>query len=238
MPQTVLRAWALLRRALGCAVCLALVGAPAAGQEAEPPLPLHASLRGWADDIWLRILNRTGATEGRLSEFGILQRFHTITDANYAIDLISNRFSLSENYAWYHRDGGLRWAAGSVTTRDLAQWLEFKVAVPFARAWSFNVRYNAESSLEVERNVLRAAIDHRWTSGWFAYGGGTLVTNKADIDLVVGGGWRSNGTMPPQRSISIARTPYSSGERQTAIAPAWRYDSDRSPRVGLPPLAE
>jgi hypothetical protein len=100
--------WTPVRWALGCVLWLGLAGTSVAAQDAEPPPPLHATLRGWADDIWLRILNRTGATEGRLSEFGILQRFHPITDANYAIDLISNRFSLSENYAWYHRDGGVR----------------------------------------------------------------------------------------------------------------------------------
>jgi hypothetical protein len=78
------------------------------------------------------------------------------------------------------------------------------VTVPFARAWNFNVRYNAESSLEVERNILRAEIDHRWTSGWFANVGGTLVTNKADIDLMVAGGWRSNGPTPAELSVTLA----------------------------------
>ena len=43
--------------------------------QADPDL-FHATLRGWAEDQWLIIANRTGHLDGRLSERGILHRFN------------------------------------------------------------------------------------------------------------------------------------------------------------------
>jgi hypothetical protein len=170
----------------------------------EHPWPLHATLRGWADGIWLRVLNRSGSTGGRLSDLGILQRFHPITDFHYKIDLISNKFTLSEDYVWWRKDRGFRWATGSVTTRDLAQWMEFKIRVPVTGGWNVNLHYNFTSTVEAQRNVLRVAFGHEWKSGWFTYLGSTLIQNKADIDMMVGGGWRSRGARPAEFSVVLA----------------------------------
>ena len=82
------------------------VGRVASAQDKVAPRP--ATLRGWADRTWLRAVNRTGATDGRLSRLGILQRFHETTDNEYKLDQISRRFSPWEDYEWFNRSGGFR----------------------------------------------------------------------------------------------------------------------------------
>ncbi|MBI2535703.1 MAG: hypothetical protein HYW06_01755 [Gemmatimonadetes bacterium] len=61
--------------ALGLAVWLAGWGRPAMLSAQADTTSLHATLRGWEEETWLQLLDRSGAGGGRLSRNGILQRF-------------------------------------------------------------------------------------------------------------------------------------------------------------------
>jgi hypothetical protein len=65
------------------------VAASAAAQ--SDSLQLQATLAGWAEDTWLRLLDRDAARDGRLSDRGILQRFNSTIDPDYQINLIRAR---------------------------------------------------------------------------------------------------------------------------------------------------
>ena len=69
---------------LSIAVASIAVAASAAAQ--SDSLPLQATLAGWAEDTWLRLLDRDAARDGRLSDRGILQRFNSTIDPDYQIN--------------------------------------------------------------------------------------------------------------------------------------------------------
>jgi len=194
----------LLRCALVCVwLALGLVAVPSGGRAQDGPPLLHATLRGWADYHWLHILNRSGARGGRFSDLGILRRFHPDTETEYVLNLISNRFTLSENYDWYRRDRGFRWVGGSVTSQGLMQSMEFKIAVPITGGWNADVWYNREANVPANLDVMRIAIGHRWQSGLYVFAGPAIVTHKPDADVLLGAGWRSTSGAPGEFSLTF-----------------------------------
>ncbi len=154
---------------------------------------LHGSLRGWAENAWLVILDRNGAFGGRTSDRGILQRFHEDIDNKYRLDLLSMEFSLADEYAWYQREQGLRWRAGSITKRDFATFAEVKASVPLGSAWSMGVRFDRVEIPEVSRNAVRVSFDHRLSQTTSVSAGTHLDPIKPGSDLETGVRWRSGG---------------------------------------------
>ncbi|MFC1640404.1 hypothetical protein ACFL3B_06545 [Gemmatimonadota bacterium] len=169
----------------------ALPGALGAQTDTDAP---HATLWGWADAVWLHVLDRGGAAEGRLSDLGILQRFHRTTDHEFLLDLISNKFRWSEEYEWQHRSNGVRYWGGSINKRDLVAGAEFKARVPLSERWSFGARYVKQDSPMARRSVMRISFEHRWQGGLGLSAEGTLDGEKARSDLEFGVGWRDPKT--------------------------------------------
>lgn len=172
------------------ALALAASVACTSGAAAEPA-GVHATLRTWADDTWLKILDRDGARDGRLSRRGILQRFNVTTDDEYWLDLVSKSFPLDDDYRWHHLDRGLRFAAGSVNPRELAETLDFKVRVPLTETWAFDGRFTEAKGPDLDRDLFRATFERTLGRGAFASMSGTMGSVKPSTDLEAGGGWRS-----------------------------------------------
>src|SRR5438093_6852200 len=55
-------------------IVIVATAAPCRGQ--SDSAGLHATLAAWAEDAWLRLLDRDAARDGRVSDQGILQRFN------------------------------------------------------------------------------------------------------------------------------------------------------------------
>ncbi|MBI4538218.1 MAG: hypothetical protein HY704_01740 [Gemmatimonadetes bacterium] len=149
----------------------------------------HATIRGWAEDTWLLLLDREGARAGRLSRAGILQRFHPAMDDEYELDLLSSRFTFSEDYAWYSRENGARYWAGSINHRNVVTGGELKASLSLGAGWWGGVRFTKQESLVLDRNLVRLDIERRWAGGLVAFVEGTLDDVKPNIDLGVGAGW-------------------------------------------------
>jgi hypothetical protein len=126
-----------------------------------------------------------------LSRRGILQRFNRTTDDEYWLDLVSKAFSLDDDYRWHRLTRGLRFGATSVTPRDLAETLDFKVRVPLSGSWGFDARYTEASGPDLDRNLFRATFDRTIGGGVFGSVSGTLGSVKPSTDVEMGGGWRS-----------------------------------------------
>ena len=73
---------------------------------------LHGTNAEWADRTWLRLLDRGAAADGRLTDKGILLRFHENIDEEYWLDFISTGPSITENYEWWQNQNGAR--SGSI----------------------------------------------------------------------------------------------------------------------------
>lgn len=167
------------------------VGASAADSIEVVSADVHATLRTWADDTWLKILDRDGARDGRLSRRGILQRFNRTTDDEYWLDLISKGFSLHDDYWWHRRSRGLRFAATSVTPRDLAETMDVKVRVPLGSRWDFDAAFTEAKGPDLDRDLFRVGFARKLGRGAFGRIAGTLGSVKPSADFELGGGFRS-----------------------------------------------
>ena len=179
---------------------LAVIGlaSPATLHSQGDTVALHATLEGWAEDLWLRLVDRDAAHYGRLSDQGILQRFNPTVNADYVIGLMRSRFGLLDDYAWYHQARGARLWAGSITTRDVAEGADVKVPVTLGERWSAGLDLNKVDSPEMTRALARLSFTYAAPNGRFATARGTIVPIKPSNDLALTLGWR-RGT----REISL-----------------------------------
>ena len=180
--------------AAGSAVALfmSLTTIPSSAVAQVSDAAFHGTLGGWDESTWLLILDRNAATGGRLSSYGILQRFNEDIDSEYVLDRLAANFTLTEDFEWYQlRDDGVRWTGGSITKRDLAIETQFKTKVPLGSAWSFTPQFDQRINPTTNRNLVRVAFAHRWQNGLNAFARGSLDPNKPDSDLELGAGWES-----------------------------------------------
>lgn len=187
-------------RCLAAALGVSLGVGPAVAQELHLP---RASLAPWVEHTWLRLLDRHGAAGGRLSELGILQRFHRTTDNEYQLDLVTGRFRLSEDYEWARRENGARYWGASINKRDVVAAGEFKAAVPLGAGWGIGLRFDKEDSPEARRALARVAVTRRWSGGGFAAIESTLDPDKSGTDFELMGGWRGEGAAAPRVSLAV-----------------------------------
>jgi len=174
---------------------------PAPGHAQRDSLGLHATLDGWAEQAWLTILDRDAAYGGRLSANGILQRFHPRIDPDYEITKIRFRFDVLDDYRWYRRVNGARYAGGSNTTHSMAVDAEFKQSVSLGGAWSANAHYNKQTYPELERSLVRLGFARAPPDGMFEFIEATLTPLKPSADVEVGAGWRRGRT---RATLSLA----------------------------------
>lgn len=176
--------------ALGLAVWLAGWGRPAMLSAQADTTSLHATLRGWEEETWLQLLDRSGAGGGRLSRNGILQRFDPQIDHEYYLDLISGGFGLSEDYDWYRQVNGARYWGASINNRFLATSFDLKTVVPLGGAWTAAVRFDKDDRPQLHRNLIRLEFGRTWPSGFFQRTSSTLESEKPNSDLEIQAGYR------------------------------------------------
>jgi hypothetical protein len=144
---------------------------------------------GWSGRTWLYLLDREAVDGGRLNDQGMLMRFHSAIDDEYAVDDISVFPALGDEYAWLTAPDGARYWAGSINHRDLIAGLDVKAAVPLGRGWRAQFAFEKEDRPGLTRNTPRIGFEKRWSPGAFAFAEGTLSPLKPDMDVTVGGGW-------------------------------------------------
>ncbi len=169
-----------------CAVAFLIIAAAAPCRGQSDSTGLHATLAGWAEDAWLRLLDRDAARDGRLSDQGILQRFNATIDPDYQINLIRARFGLLDDADWARHPRGARYWGGSINTRDFAEGAEFKEAVPLGRRWSAAVDFTKQDLPELTRSLVRIGFVRRTDAGFFSSIEGTLVPLTPSSDLEAG----------------------------------------------------
>jgi len=151
---------------------------------------LHATILGWSDRTWLYLLDREAVDGGRLNDQGLLMRFHSAIDDEYAVDDISVFPALGDEYAFRAAENGVRYWAGSINHRDLIAGLDVRAGVPLGRGWRARFAFDKEDRPGLARNTPRIGFEKTWAPGAFAFGEGTLSPLKPDMDVTVGGGWR------------------------------------------------
>jgi hypothetical protein len=174
---------------LGTALALVAAAHPAARAQSDTA-SLHATTLGWSERTWLLLLDRGAADGGRLSDLGWLQRFHPAIDDEYAVDEISVDPALTDEFDWRSRENGVRYQGGSINHRYLIDRLEVRTRVGLGRGWRVGFSFDRVHEPSRARALPRFAFEKRWTPGVFMFGEGTLVADKPDMDVTVGGGWR------------------------------------------------
>jgi hypothetical protein len=162
--------------------------------------PGGMTLRGWEERARTIILDREGSFDGRFSERGILQRFHPLMDAEYHLDVISSSFPLDEECAWYGRDSGARFWAGSIDHLRLIQLGQIKTRVPLGSHWGVRVEHLHEETLRARRNLLRLGFERDLGDGAVRlFLTGTPIAIKPQSDIELGASW-----FPGEGEVTVA----------------------------------
>jgi hypothetical protein len=182
--------------AVRLALCTALLSplllpGSAAGQTVSADsVQLHGTIRDWAEQTWLLIADRAAADGGRLTNRGILLRFHEGIDDEYALDQVSTAFGVTDTYAWWQTNSGARFGTGSINHLELTTGFQLRAPVNLGRGWQVGVRFDHETTPAIKRNYLRIGFRKDWKQGPFIEFGGSLDALKPDMDLWVGGGFK------------------------------------------------
>lgn len=150
----------------------------------------RATLRGWEERLRHAIFDRSGAYDGRLSDWGILQRFNPNIDGEYHLDVISSSFALTEVYEWYQRDAGARFAAGSISHERLLQSAQVAGTAKLSSTWDTRIQLTQQNTLEADRAVVELQIRHEVASGRVRpFLNTTLIAFKPESDIELGVDW-------------------------------------------------
>lgn len=179
------------RGTLAWAVTAALVALPPRTATAQTDsASLHATVLGWSHRTWLFVLDRGAVDGGRLNDLGWLQRFHPDIDDEHAIDEISVHPALTDEYDWRSREHGVRYWGGSINHRYLIDGLDLRTRVSLGSGWRVGFGLDLENQPSLRRVLPRFTFEKQWAPGMFVFGEGTLVADKPEMDVTVGGGWR------------------------------------------------
>src|SRR5688500_11750497 len=170
---------------------------PSAVAPQTPARDPLATLRTWADGVWISVLDRDGSWDGRLSDRGVLQRFNPDEDSEYQLDMHTALFSASEDARWAARPMGLRGATGSINHPHIAQMVAWRERYPIASGWALEGDFLRERTLRASRDHVRAGLF--WqpgsTEAWEV--GATLGLHffkpSADLELVAARSWAEGG---------------------------------------------
>jgi hypothetical protein len=171
------------------ALALAALAPGTAGAQTDSA-SLHATVLGWSDRAWLSLLDRGAVDGGRLNDLGWLQRFHPAIDDEHAVDEISLHPALTDDYAWRSRENGVRYWGGSINHRYLIDVLNVKTRVGLGSGWRIGFTFDMENEPSRARALPRFVVEKQWSPGVFVFGEGTLLADKPEMDITVGGGWR------------------------------------------------
>ncbi len=166
------------------------LAAPAEALHAQSDTTFHVSLRGWAEEAWVTIMDRRGAGGGRISERGALQRFDERIDDKYHLDRLTNEFWLTDEYEWYASDNGARWQGGSISKAELVTDAEFKVRVPIDDHWAVGVRFNQITNPEGTRSPVRLLLSRKVSPALSLFAAGHIDPDKPGSDVELGLDWR------------------------------------------------
>jgi hypothetical protein len=152
-----------------------------------------ATLDTWAQNTWLLAADRE-ASGGRLSERGVLARFHIRIDRMYLLDRIALPFDPWEDREWGLRENGVRFWTGSITIREMIEGSHVKAGAPLGGRWSARVDLYQEQTPALDRHLLQLGFHKETRRGVFGFLQGTLQRSKVNADVEVGAGWRRGRT--------------------------------------------
>ena len=158
----------------------------------DPAATLHGTVFGWSERTWLLLLDRDAIAGGRLSDEGMLGRFHPDIDDEFELDRISAAFAPTDEFAWQRQANGVRYATGSINQRRMHSALEARARVGLGRGWSARFRFDKEDGPSITRNLPRVGLEKRWPVGVSGLFEGTLTPDKPSMDITVGGEYRSS----------------------------------------------
>jgi len=175
------------------------LGSPLAGQSADRPrapadgaavdgISAITTLSPWANEVWLALLDRDGASDGRLSRDGIFQRFSLLMDSEYDLDVRSGLVEHSNDIDWERQRSGVRVRGASITPARILNRVEWKQETQIADGVDLLLRYRREHSLTAKRDYPWVGLAWRDLagSGWTLSTGLGIHSFKPSADVEVG----------------------------------------------------
>lgn len=175
------------RVCLGWCALVVLGIAPAARAQAPADAPtLHAAptatLEGWVDRLEIMHRDRRHGYGGLFYDRGVLRRFTRTMDHEYALDLRTFGFSLSEDAEWYGSQHGFRSYSGSIDRSHFATSSHFRSHLPLGARHGLTVSGVQQEDLAAERFYVE--VGYRYDAGRHRFGfRQTLGSYKPDLDF-------------------------------------------------------
>ena len=164
-------------RALAVLAAFAALAGPARAQASGP-----ATLAGWADDLRVALLDRTGGTGGRLFDRGLWRPLVPAMDHEYPLDRFTFDPDLRAEAAWDTTTMGFRLVAGSTSKARFAFRTDARVETAPGARHRLGVRVTAEESEAARRGFV--AVGYRYRRVAHAVGvEGRFGRYKPDVDL-------------------------------------------------------
>ena len=155
-----------------------------------------ATLVAWADQVWLSLLDRDGAYQGRLAEEGIFQRFNPEMHAEYEMEIRGSLFHPGEDARWAGLPNGLRVAGASISHPHILNVVDWRQEIRVSGPVDLMTRYRRERSLTARRDYpwvgmrWRDALGTPWT---VQVGIGVhFFKPSADVEVALARSWRDS----------------------------------------------
>ena len=180
-------------RAVVSIAALMLLPPAVHGQECRVPAAI-ATLALWADQVWLSLLDRDGAYQGRLAEEGTFQRLNPGMDHEYGLDVRSSLFDPGEDARWAEQPNGLRVAGASISNAHILNVVDWRQEIHVSGPVDLVARYRRERSLTARRDYPWVGVRWKGVLGtpWTAQVGLGVHFFKpsADVEVALARSWR------------------------------------------------
>jgi len=130
-----------------------------AGIVAPSPSSMHGTLRAWANDHRLQVLDRYNAFGDRFYDRGAFRRITPRMDREYAIDLISYGFTPVQDYQWARLRSGMRMRMGSIVRAKWDIRTEFKHNARLADRHSLQIDAVTRQAPPAQRSFVEVSYD-------------------------------------------------------------------------------
>ncbi|MCK5652067.1 MAG: hypothetical protein KAJ42_11845, partial [Gemmatimonadetes bacterium] len=183
---------------------------PGYGQPA-PDTAAHsavATLQGWADEVWFALTDRDGSYFGRLAEEGTFQRFNSLMDPEYELDVRTGLFTPSDDSEWASVRRGLRVASASISHPFILNRMDWQEEIPVGGDVALRARYHRHRSLTAQRDYARLGLLWRGVAGssWSVETGLGMHFFKpsADVEVALRRRWGTPGESFREVEVRVA----------------------------------
>jgi hypothetical protein len=157
--------------------------------QAAPPgdslFATRTTLAGWQNDLRLMLLDRAGSYGGVFNDRGVFRLIARPLDDELDLDLLTFRFTPTEDYRWYAADHAFRSWAGSFNTANFLTQNHLRHRVDVTPVLAMRLEAVQQYTRRSERFFFEPGLTWQARPGHSLTVSNTLMGYKPDLDLTL-----------------------------------------------------